>query len=118
MEVRPLTLQRAKTILEIASKLNLDNEYERMLAVILADTSNEIVLREKMKGMKIEGAPLDEGIPDKIKRLESKGAVVYKEDEIKNIKEVRNRIVHYGDIPDKSQSIDALKVAKEVLEKA
>jgi hypothetical protein len=118
VKVRPLTLQRAKTILDFASGLNLDSEYERMVVLILADTTNEIVLREKMKSMGIEGAPLEEGIPDKIKRLRDKGAIVYKGDEIKNIREIRNRIVHYGDVPDKSQSIDALKVAKEVLEKA
>lgn len=48
-EARPISLQRAKSIFDFARRLNLDSEYERMVAIILADTSNEIVLTEQMK---------------------------------------------------------------------
>ncbi|KPV62195.1 MAG: hypothetical protein AOA66_1434 [Candidatus Bathyarchaeota archaeon BA2] len=105
---------RAKNILEFASKLNVDDDYERMVAVILADTSNEIVLREEMKAAGIEGPPLDEGIPEKIKRLD-KGKFVCEEDGVKNTRELRNGIVHRGDIPDKTQAAKALEIAKTVL---
>lgn len=118
VEIRPLTLQRARSILSFASKLNMDNDFERMVVVILADTSNEIVLTERMKALKIKGPPLDQGIPEKIKRLKQKGAIVYKEAEIENIRDLRNGIVHSGNIPDKIQATEALKLAWDVLQKA
>lgn len=117
-EARPLTFQRATSILEFASTLKLDNEFQKMVMVILADTSNEIVLTEQMKALKIGGPPLAEGIPDKIKRLESKGKVVYKKREIISTRELRNGIVHRGDIPDRTQTTRALEIAKNVLESA
>jgi len=115
---RPLTLQRVESILEFASKLDLDNEFQRMVIVILADTSNEIVLRERLKALRIKGDPLDEGIPQKIERLKQKGIVVHNEKEIRNIRELRNGIVHYGLIPDKAQAKKALDIALDVLKKA
>lgn len=114
-EARPISIQRAKCIWDFANKLDLDNEYERMVAIILSDTCNEIILREQMKALRIEGAPLDEGIPDKIKKIKSKGYSVIAEDAIKNIRETRNRIVHYGEIPHKEQAAEALKIAERVL---
>lgn len=115
-KVRPLTLQRAKNILDFALKLDPTNDFARMVIVILADTSNEIFLREQMKAAKIRGTALDYGIPDKIKCLKDKGEVVFKADELKNVREVRNGIVHQGNIPDKTQAIDALKIAQSVLD--
>jgi len=114
-EIRPLTLLRAKGILESASKLDLDDEFDRMSIVILADISNEIVLREHMKAAKIEGVTLDEGIPEKIRRLKDKGKVVFEEAEIINIRELRNGIVHRGEIPDKNQTKKALQIAQSIL---
>jgi len=118
VETRPITLQRAEAIIRFAFKLNPDNEYERMVIVILADTSNEIVLTESMKSLNIKGDPLKAGIPVKIKKLKEKGKVPYKEEEIINIRELRNRIVHEGTIPTKEQATRALKVAQEVLKRA
>lgn len=115
-EIRPLSIQRAKNLVGFASGMNLDDEYQRIVIIILADTSNEIVLREMMKSAKIQGAPLDEGIPQKIKRLKDKGYIILKEDKIRNLREIRNRVVHYGDIPDKSQAEEAIKIAKSVIE--
>ena len=115
-KVRPLTLQRAKNILDFTSKLDPTNDFERMVIVILADTSNEVCLREQMKAAKIGGTALDYGIPDKIKCLKDKGEVVFKADEMKNVRELRNGIVHQGNIPDKTQAIDALKIAQSVLD--
>lgn len=58
---------------------------------------------------------MDEGIPDKIRRLKEKGYLVPKEREIGNLREIRNRVVHHGDIPDKSQAEEALRIAQIVL---
>ena len=114
--VRPISIQRAKDLLEFAKHLNLDKDYERMIAIILADTSNEVVLREKMKALNIDGAPLDDNIPEKIKRLKVKGCQIVDEEAIKNVRETRNRIVHYGDIPHKGQAEESLKIADRVLQ--
>lgn len=114
-QTRPISIQRAKCILDFVRELNLDNEYDRMVAIILSDTCNEIILREQMKALKIEGAPLDEGIPNKIKRIKDKGYSVTAEDSIKNLRETRNRIVHYGEVPHKEQAEEALKITEEVL---
>lgn len=115
-KVRPLTLQRARSILDFASKLDPTNDFERMVIVILADTSNEISLREQMRAAQIGGTALDYGISDKIKCLKDKGEVVFKADEMKNGRELRNGIVHQGNIPDKTQAVDALKIAQSVLD--
>jgi hypothetical protein len=114
-QVRPISIQRAKCIWDFAQKLNLDNEYERMVAIILSDTCNEIILREQMKALQIEGAPLDEGVPEKIQRIKNKGYAVVAEEPIKNLRETRNRIVHYGEVPHKEQAIEGLKIAEQVL---
>ena len=115
---RPITLQRAGGILEFASKLNPDDEFERMVIVILADTSNEIVLTEKMKALEIKGTPLEEGVPTKIEYIKKKGKNVYRESEIKNIRALRNDIVHHGNIPLAAQARESLKIALDVLENA
>jgi len=112
---RPVSIQRAKCILDFVQRLDLDNEYERMVAIILSDTCNEIILREQMKALRIEGAPLDEGIPDKIKRIKGKGYSVMFEASIKNLRETRNRIVHYGEVPHREQAEEALKITEQVL---
>jgi len=114
-QIRPISIQRAKCIWDFAQKLNLDNEYERMVTIILSDTCNEIVLREQMKALQIEGAPLDEGVPEKIRRIKNKGYAVVAEEAIKNLRETRNRIVHYGEVPHKEQATEALKIAEQVL---
>lgn len=114
-ELRPITLSRAKNILEFTLRLNVEDEFQRMVVVILADTINEIVLREEMKATGIKGPPLDEGIPEKIKRLKDKGKFICEEEGVKNIRELRNGIVHRGDIPDKTQAVKALEITKVVL---
>ena len=115
-QMRPISVQRAKDILEFAKHLDLDKEYERMIVIILSDTCNEIVLREKMKTLNIDGAPLDDNIPEKIKRLKVKGCQIVDEEAIKNLRETRNRIVHYGDIPHRGQAEESLRIAEHVLQ--
>lgn len=117
-QTRPITCQRARSILNFALELDPDNEYARMVIVILADTSNEIVLTEKMRDLKMKGSVLNEGIPDKIRHLKKKTEIVYKEQGILNIREFRNGIVHSGNIPARQQAVDAIEIAKDVLENA
>jgi hypothetical protein len=115
-DVRPISVQSAKDILDFAKKLDLDKDYERMIAIILSDTSNEIVLREKMKAYQIGGAALDDSIPEKIRRLKEKGCQIPEEAAMKDLRGTRNRIVHYGEIPHKGQAEECLKVADRVLQ--
>lgn len=115
-EIRPISVQSAKDILDFAKKLDLDKDYERMIAIILSDTSNEIVLREKMKAFQIGGTALDDSIPEKIRRLKEKGCQIAEEAAIKDLRGTRNRVVHYGEIPHKGQAEECLKVADRVLQ--
>jgi hypothetical protein len=117
-EERPVTLQRARSILEFTLRLNPEDEFERMVMVILADTSNEIVLTERMKALKIKGPPLEEGIPNKIECIKDKGSSVYKEAEIRNVRELRNGIVHTGNIPTSGEAKRCLEISLDVLENA
>jgi hypothetical protein len=114
-KIRPLTIQRARTIFEYASKLDLAVDGHRMVAVVLCDTSNEILLREQMIALGIQGSPLDSGIPDKIRTIESKGQAVYRSAEIKNIRDLRNGIVHRGEIPDQTQAGKCVEITCDVL---
>ena len=50
------------------------------------------------------------------KRIKEKGCQLVDEAGIRNLREVRNRIVHYGDIPHKGQAEESLKVADHVLQ--
>lgn len=114
---RPLTAHRAKTILDYASKLELSDETQRMVVVILCDTANEIILTEQMRALGIQGPPLEEGIPEKTKRIEDKGQVVYRSGEVKNMRELRNGIVHRGNIPDRDQTAKCVEIALDFLDK-
>ena len=117
-DVRPITLLRAANILKFVTELDVTDEYQRMVIVILSDTSNEIILTEKMQALKIKGPPLISGIPDKIGYLEKKGKNVYLKTEIINTRTLRNGIVHQGEIPHRDQALEALHIAEEVLESA
>ncbi len=111
---RPVTALRARSLLDYSKSLNLDNELERMISVVICDTSNEILLTERMKEMGIQGPPLEEGIPRKISILEEKSFKVYRASDIKNVRESRNSIVHKGQIPHKIEAQTCLEVSNDV----
>lgn len=115
-ETRRLFLQRAKSIVNYIMSLNLGDETNRMLAVILSDTSNEIVITELMRHEKIDGSPLEDNLPNKIKHLKKKDKIMFKESEIMQVRTLRNSIVHQGNIPFKEQAQQAIDIAKEVLD--
>jgi hypothetical protein len=115
-ETRGLFLQRAKSIVNHIVSLNLDDETNRMLAVILSDTSNEIVITELMQYEKIDGSPLEDNLPNKIKQLKKKNKIIFKELEIMQVRTLRNSIVHQGNIPFKEQAQQTIDIAKEVLD--
>ena len=110
---RPISTLRAKSLLTYVESLNLANENERMVSVIICDTCNEIMLREQMIALGIQGPPLEDGVPDKIKKIKEKKGMVYKENDIVQIRELRNTIVHHGQIPDKLQAEKCLDVSKD-----
>jgi len=112
---RPITLTRAIGIMDYALKLDLSDEYQRMVAVILADLVNEIILTEIMRNQGIKGTPLEEGVPKKIKYLKENGIPIYLEKEIKNIRDLRNGVAHRGEFPDETQAKQAINVAQKVL---
>jgi hypothetical protein len=113
---RPITLMKAKSLLDYAGKLDLDDENDRMVVVIISDTSNEIILTESMKSLGIKGPPLEEGIPQKIDHLKKKGQTVHKATEIKNARELRNEIVHNGNVPNKDQAESCLQTSNQFYE--
>jgi hypothetical protein len=114
-ETRPVTVARAESIFKFAKGIGLDDEYKRMVAVILTDTSIEITLTEKLKSYRVSGPTLEQGVPEKIKMIEEKGGAVASKDDIINIRDLRNGIVHKGEIPTEEQCQMALKVAQEYL---
>lgn len=112
---RPITLTRAIGIMSYALKLDLSDEYQRMVAVILSDLVNEIILTEIMRNQGIKGSPLEAGVPTKIRYLKEKNISIYLEEEIKNIRDLRNGVAHRGEFPDETQAKQAIDVAHKVL---
>lgn len=108
-ESRPLAVVIAKELNEFAHKFDTADERQRMVAVIVSDTANEIVLREMMISQGIEGEALEKGVPKKIEYLEGKGEIVYMKEQVKQIRELRNGIAHRGTIPSKEQANMAIK---------
>ena len=113
---RPVSAIRAREVLEFVSELDTAKSNERMVAVILCDTANEVILTEIMKDKRISGSALREGVLKKISYLEGKNVVVPFSKELSNIREVRNKAVHDGQIPSEGQVSAALKTTKQFIE--
>jgi hypothetical protein len=103
-EEKPLPITRASGLIEYAKGLSLAAEKERMVAVIICDTSNEIVLTTKMRLLKFDGEALKAGVPKKIEYIEGKGEAVYLKERIKEIRELRNDVAHSGSIPSQKEA--------------
>jgi hypothetical protein len=116
-KAKPLEKLRAEELLGYALGLDLEQDKERMVAVIIADTADEIVLTAKMKSLKIAGEALKAGIPDKIKYIRDKKEGVYMESEIKQIRDLRNGIAHSGNIPTHKEAKQVLEWAQEFVGK-
>ncbi len=116
--VRSSAISRSIELKDFVGKLDTSDELNRMVAIVLSDTANEIVLREKLRVHHVEGAALDEGIPDKIKRIEKKGELVYRSDEIITVRKLRNDVVHKGTIPSKKDAENVMEISADFLEKA
>lgn len=115
-ERRPVSAIRAKEIFEFASGLDTEKSDERLVAIVLCDTTNEIILTEIMKDKRISGPALNEGVRKKISYVEKKGIVIPFSKELSNIREVRNNAVHDGQIPSKGQVDTSLKTTKKFIE--
>ncbi len=113
---RPVSAVRAREIFEFVTELDTEKSNERMVAIVLCDTTNEIILTELMKDKKISGSALNEGVRKKISYLEKKGTIIPFSKELSNIREVRNKAVHDGQIPSKGQVDTALKTTKQFIE--
>lgn len=117
-ETRALAVVRARELNEYAQKFDTADDLQRMVAVIVSDTSNEIILREKMISLGIQGDPLEDGVPKKIEHLEKKGETVLMKDKVKQVRELRNDIAHRGSIPSKEQANMAIKWSTEFVNAA
>lgn len=113
---KPLTYAKAKELIDYTEGLNLDDEKERMIALILSDTVNEILLTARMRLLKIQGSPLTSGVPEKVQYIEGKGEAVYMKAAILETREVRNTVVHEGAIPSKSETEKVVKASRNIFE--
>ena len=66
----PLQLGRAQELIDYSSNLKLGSDEERMTAIILCDTANEMILATHLRQLKVTGPPIYEGIPKKIETIE------------------------------------------------
>lgn len=115
LEKRPLSTIRAKEIINFVERLDIGDEHQRIVSLVLCDTSNEIILTELMKNRRIDGPPLREGVMKKISYLENKDVTIPFKDELSNVREIRNDAVHNGNIPSKGQTQKALEISLEFL---
>lgn len=115
---RPLALICAENLIEHVNNLDTNVDTERIVAVILSDTANEIVLREKLRIHRVNGSALDDGIPKKIERLKAKKEEVYRESEIIDVRDLRNNVVHKGIIPSKDQTIKVIEISSDFISKS
>jgi len=115
---RPLACLRAQQLMGYVKSLDTSVELNRMVAVILSDTANEIVLREKLRLLHVSGPALDEGVPEKIKRIEAKGEQVYRKDDVINVRDLRNEVVHKGNIPIKDEADKVIQISSDFVSKA
>jgi len=110
----PIT--RTEEILEYVRKVETTADAGKVVAVVLADTVIEIVLTEIMKDKNIKDKPsLKSGMPEKLESLRTKGLPIYKEKDIKQLRQVRNRAVHDGSIPSFGEATAAVKLAADIL---
>ena len=113
-----LPLARSKELLEYITAISSADENHRPIIVILADTIDEIVLREWLKRLVEYGQVLRAPIPDKVSAIEGNGKHVYLKDQIKSLRELRNNVIHEGQLPSQMQAITSLETATDVLRHA
>lgn len=113
---RPVSTIRAREVFDFASGLDIEKSDERMVTIVLCDTANEIILTEIMKDKKISGPALNEGVRKKISYLEKKDVIIPFSKELSNIREVRNKAVHDGQIPSEGQVATSMKTTKQFIE--
>jgi len=110
---RPATAIRSKSIIVFVDDLDISIENNRMIAVILSDTINEISLTEMMRKEKIKGTALEEGLAKKIAYLEKKGLVIPYKADLESVRNLRNDVVHKGIIPDENQTNRAIEITND-----
>lgn len=110
-----LALVRSTELLAHIGTLDVIHDNSRTIIVILADTVNEIVLRESLKRLGEAGQVLRASVPEKISKIESYGRHVYMKDSIKSLRELRNNVIHEGQLPSQLQAQTSLETATNVL---
>lgn len=107
---------RAKTLFDYVAVLDIEQNVNRMAAIIICDTACEILLK-----VRIELICDKKNIPKRGVNIEdrktifefifNKGYIEVLEKKLKILREIRNKLVHQGDMPTQ----DDVSFAKDVL---
>jgi len=130
-EGHTMAVQRAREILGFVNELDLSDGRQRKMAVILSEICSEIVVREKLRALNIDCAPFDEGITGRTRELlveeqlgNRRHAVVdvatmeelrQTRSPIKELRQMRNLIVHDGEKCGKEEAEEALRIATNAI---
>lgn len=110
---------RARTLFAYINRLNLGDEIERMTAVSIGDIVLDLLLCHKISlfGLprKDSEALMDLYIPNKIDAIKKK-ETVYREEEIKKVHILRNRIAHGGSLITEDEAGWAKDIIEDIIE--
>ncbi|MDA1127583.1 MAG: hypothetical protein O2913_02650 [Chloroflexi bacterium] len=110
-----IPINRSTELLEFITGLSLADENSRTVIVIVADTINEIILRESLKRLGENGPILRASVPDKIAKIQSYQKRVYLKDAIESLRTLRNNVLHEGQLPSLAQARTSLEAATDIL---
>lgn len=111
-------INRAKTLSEYIALLKIEHDVHRMATIIISDTACEILLKVRIELIcnKKDIQKREVNLEDRKKIFEfitKKGYIEVLEDKLRDLRELRNKLVHQGDIP----SRDDVVFAKDILNK-
>jgi hypothetical protein len=98
---------RARRIKDYVDGLSVDDEIQRMVIVALCDIILDLIVTEKLFSFTTRREDLEnESVGAKISQLERQHHVkLYKPKEIRDIRELRNKIAHGGTSPAREEAI-------------
>lgn len=109
-----LSVSRAKEILEWVERFPEQSDVARIIVVVLSDSVIEMLVTEMMKDKGIrDQQSLREGIPYKLDKLKDQGLPVYSDSNIKQLRILRNKAVHEGNLPYENEVAEAKALARD-----
>ena len=114
-------IRRAKTLSEYIDKLDIKEDVNRMATIIICDTSCEILLKVRVELIcnKKVISKRDVNLEDRkeiFRFIAKKGYIEVLEKKIEDLRELRNKLVHQGDIPSQDDAIYAKEILNKFLE--